>query len=104
MKNGISGVQSDSDSSKDDSNFDRNAEDEEIDEDEAFSKEDQAKFGAWFGEDSDEDGAQAEGASDAIDFEEGLSSDDPDDGDAEEWLQGAELYCSVNGAAETFLN
>jgi hypothetical protein len=92
-------MQSDSESSDDDPNFDSNAEDEEINEEQAFSKEDQAKFGAWFGEDTDDDDPQEGEGYDAIGEGPDLSSDGPDNADADEWLQGAESYCNMYGVA-----
>lgn len=91
-------MQSDSDSSDDDPLF-NGGEDEEIDEELAFTKEDQARYGAWFDEevsDGDEDaGSDAEDVENAEEEAGGegdvnLDSSSEDGGAAREdaWLEG----------------
>ena len=97
-------VQSDSDTSEDDPLFD-GGEDEEIDEDLAFTKEDQAKYGAWFDEeisdddagagsdDQNADGAGEDAEEDAVDVDLDSSSDDGSldgAGGKDAWLQAPE--------------
>lgn len=62
-------------------------EDEEIDEDNAFTAEDKKKYGAWFGDDDGDDGDEGEddgGEDDLGEDEEGFDDEDLDEAAAAE--------------------
>jgi hypothetical protein len=80
-----------SESSDEDSNFDADEEDEEIDEDLAFTAEDEAKYGSWF---DDSEGASGE---DDGEFE---GESDLEGGGMDEDMQDAEGRAPGAGSAD----
>lgn len=80
-------MQSDSESSGEEPDF--GEDDEEIDEDLAFTKEDQAKYGHWFDDEGEaEDSSDDEGGSGRA--SDGGGSSGGDFAEADEWLQASD--------------